>query len=92
MFSVSRIHYSWYGRQESYLLVTIETIGAVPKLWGHWLKQEKKKKGKLMNDPVMEQVMVGAEQSNQLKSGDQTTVEVKVLDSEVKEENKEDRS
>lgn len=55
MFSAMRIHYSWYGQTESYLLITIDTLGAAPELWRHWLQQDKK--GNLMNDELMEKVV-----------------------------------
>lgn len=57
MFHISRIKYSWYGKQEDYLLITIGTKGATPELWGRWFKQDYKK-GKLMNDELMETALV----------------------------------
>lgn len=56
MFHVSRIKYSWYGKQESYLLITIGTRGASPELWGKWCK-----KGYLMNDELMETALVNSD-------------------------------
>lgn len=45
MFSAQRIYYEWYGKELSYLLITIKNTGAVSELWYQWIK-----KGKFMND------------------------------------------
>lgn len=52
MFDVQRRHYMWYNQPKSYLLLTINNIGAVPELWGRWIK-----KGYFMNKPNTDQAM-----------------------------------